>query len=99
MWQDSYSRGSRFDIPEFDLLAQKVDVLGGYDGRKHPRGSRWAFREWDFPGLVSAVQVDGTLNNPNDVDQGWSVEVAFPWEGMSAYFGAKLPVVSVQSCQ
>lgn len=34
---------------------------------------------WDFKGLQSAVDVQGTLNNPSDVDQGWSVEVAIPW--------------------
>lgn len=27
----------------------------------------------------SAVQVQGTLNDPSDVDQGWTLEVAFPW--------------------
>ena len=83
VWQDAYKRGSRFDVPELDLLSQKVDVLGGeYGSRKHPRGGRWAFREYDLPGMKSAVQVQGTLNKRDDIDEGWTVEVAFPWAGM-----------------
>lgn len=35
--------------------------------------------DWDFKGLHSAVAVNGTLNNMNDIDQSWSVEIAIPW--------------------
>jgi Carbohydrate family 9 binding domain-like/WD domain, G-beta repeat len=35
---------------------------------------------WDIPGLKTAVHVDGTINNPRDIDKGWSVEIAIPWE-------------------
>ncbi|MEO1485552.1 MAG: carbohydrate-binding family 9-like protein [Bacteroidota bacterium] len=35
--------------------------------------------DWDFVGLKSAVQVNGTLNNPSDIDNGWSIEIAIPW--------------------
>ena len=35
---------------------------------------------WDIQGLKSAVNIEGTLNNPTDKDKGWSVEVAIPWE-------------------
>lgn len=34
---------------------------------------------WDIRGLRSAVFVHGTLNDPTDIDEGWSVEVAIPW--------------------
>jgi Carbohydrate family 9 binding domain-like len=36
----------------------------------------WA---WDCEGLQTAVHVDGTLDNREDVDRGWSVEIAIPW--------------------
>lgn len=39
----------------------------------------------NIPGLRLAVHVDGTLNDPSDVDRGWSVEVAIPWEGLARY--------------
>jgi hypothetical protein len=86
IWQDAYKKGSVFDRPEFDLISQRVDVLGGFQDSmrygKHARGKRWAFLDWDFPGLKSAVHVDGTLNNNTDVDKGWTVELAFPWKGL-----------------
>ena len=45
----------------------------------------------NLPGLVSAVHVDGTLNDPRDVDRGWSVEIAFPFDGMAQYGGRNPP--------
>jgi hypothetical protein len=90
VWQEAYKHGSRFDIPELDLLTQKVDILGGeYDYRKHPRGGRWAFRDWDMPGMKSAVKVNGTINKSDDLDEGWTVEIAFPWSGMKLLAGEK----------
>ena len=41
--------------------------------------------EWDIPGLKTAVRVQGTLNNPTDVDVGWTVEIAFPWKVLAEY--------------
>jgi hypothetical protein len=35
---------------------------------------------WDIAGLKTAVDVRGTLNKPGDRDEGWSVEMAFPWK-------------------
>ncbi|MFD1094920.1 carbohydrate-binding family 9-like protein [Salegentibacter chungangensis] len=35
---------------------------------------------WDIQGLKSAVNINGTLNDPEDTDRSWSVEVAIPWE-------------------
>jgi hypothetical protein len=40
---------------------------------------------WDIEGLKHAVHINGTLNHPGDVDQGWSVEIAFPWEVLAEY--------------
>ena len=93
IWQDAYKKGSRFDIPEFDLLSRRVDVLGGFQDAlrwgKHPRGERWAFMDWDFPGLRAAVQVAGTINDASDIDTGWTAEIAFPWRGMKVLAGSR----------
>jgi hypothetical protein len=87
IWQDALKKGGFFDRPEFDVLIHKPDVLGGFQDAvrhgKHPRGTRWAFMDWDFRGLKTAVFVDGTLNDDSDIDRGWTVELAFPWQGMS----------------
>jgi len=86
IWQQALKRGSFFDRPEFDLYTHEVDVLGGYQDSsrwgRHPRGKRWAFLDWDFPGLKWAVRVEGSLNDSSDLDRGWTVELAFPWKGM-----------------
>jgi len=93
IWQDALKKGVRFDVPEFDLLKRKVDVLGGFqDGLrygKHPRGARWAFMDYDVPGLRAAVEVRGTLNDPSDVDEGWTAEIAFPWSGLRHLAGSR----------
>jgi hypothetical protein len=93
VWQDALRKGSRFDVPEFDLLTCRADVLGGFQDisryGRHPRGARWAFMEWDFPGLEAAVWVQGTLNDSSDVDSGWTVELAFPWRGMGVLAGKR----------
>jgi hypothetical protein len=90
IWRDAYKRGGKFDVPEFDLLSRKaLSFAGNYDRNgatfwwgTHPRGPRWAFLDWDYPGLRSAVFVDGAINDRTKVDRGWTVELAFPWAGM-----------------
>jgi hypothetical protein len=37
--------------------------------------------DWDFPGLQTAIYVDGSLNWHQDRDRGWSGELVFPWKG------------------
>ena len=91
IWRDAYQHGSRFDVPEFDLLSRKALSFGGNFDRSgwnfwqgtHPRGLRWAFLDWDFPGMQSAVQVDGAINNRSIISKGWTVELALPWRGMN----------------
>jgi len=93
IWQDALKKGSRFDRPEFDLRTHPVDVLGGFQDAlrygRHPRGRRWAFMDWDLPGLRTSVHVRGTLNDPADVDEGWTAEIAFPWSGLSLLAGRR----------
>ena len=40
---------------------------------------------WEIPGLKTAVDINGTLNDPNDTDRGWSVEFAIPWDVLREY--------------
>ena len=82
IWKDAYTRGGRYDVAEFDLAAHKPMVLGSDMGPRHPRGMRWLFDDWQFPGLRTAVAVDGELNQRHQIDAGWTVEIALPWEGL-----------------
>jgi len=42
---------------------------------------------WNIDGLQKKVFVHGTINNPKDIDKGWSIEMAIPWEELAAYSG------------
>ncbi|HJP29527.1 MAG TPA: carbohydrate-binding family 9-like protein [Candidatus Latescibacteria bacterium] len=50
-----------------------------------------AVHEWDIPGLRTGTRVYGTINQPADIDEGWSVEIAFPWEGLRRPTRATVP--------
>ncbi len=65
---------------EWDLLIVKPYRDGGP-----------AVHAWDIAGLASAVHVDGTLNDPTDVDEGWSIEIAFPWAILRECAGRSSP--------
>lgn len=39
-----------------------------------------AIHAWDIAGLQARVDVKGTLNRPGDRDEGWTIELALPWE-------------------
>jgi len=90
IWRDAYKKGGPFDIPEFDVMKHQALTFGGdYDRTDgsfwtgtHPRGLRWAFLDWGYPGLRHAVHVDGKLNDNSAADKGWTVELAFPWESL-----------------
>ena len=50
-----------------------------------------ALNAWDIAGLQTAVQVDGTLNDPADTDRGWTVEIAIPWSVLAEAAGRPAP--------
>ena len=37
-----------------------------------------AINQWNLNGLKSAVQTYGTVNDPNDIDSLWTIEIAIP---------------------
>lgn len=63
---------------DWDLLLTKPYRDGGK-----------ALNNWEFAGIRSAVYIDGTLNNPADIDRSWSVEVFIPWESIYQVVGRK----------
>ena len=58
---------------EWDLLLEKPYRDGGP-----------AVDAWEIPGLKTATQVKGTLNDPKGLDESWTVELAFPWRVLGA---------------
>ena len=61
---------------EINALGTEWDLLL----TKPYRDDGTAVDSWDIKGLLSGVHVYGTLNEPGDVDRGWSVEIAIPWD-------------------
>jgi hypothetical protein len=83
IWKDIHKPGGRYwGRSEFDPKTQRTMVLDGVGGHVHARGERWGFLDWDCPGLRHAVHVDGTLNKRDDIDGGWSAEIAIPWTSL-----------------
>lgn len=57
------------------------------------RGGNKTINDFDINGLKSAIHVDGTLNNYNDEDKGWTIEIAIPWSTFrTSYFQDIVPV-------
>jgi hypothetical protein len=65
---------------EWDLLLEKPYRDGGP-----------ALHEFDTPGLLSAVHMNGTLNDPSDTDEGWTMEIAIPFAALRAIAGRPVP--------
>jgi hypothetical protein len=90
IWKDAYVKGSKFDIPMFDVHQKQAYTFGGdYDRNgasfwkgTHSRGIRWAFTNYDMPDLQTAVYMEGTLNDNSDIDKGWHLEIAIPWKSL-----------------
>ena len=83
IWEESYRNGGYDTIAALSRNRPGVKPFHGVAYRPHPRGPRIGYWNWDFPGLQSAVFLDGTINENQDRDRGWTVELALPWSGMS----------------
>ncbi len=72
--------GDTHDYMEFEMNVLNTiwDLWLTKPYRNHPK----VIDGWDIHGLKTAVHIDGTLNDPNDEDKGWSVEIAMPWKSL-----------------
>lgn len=88
-----------FEDNDFEIFIDPDgDGLNYYEFEINALGSIWElslpkpYGEGGVPrlgcnidGLASAVKVRGTINDPRDVDDGWSVTAAIPWTGLAGY--------------
>ena len=89
VWRDAAGPGTRWDTPRFSVHSPRVHSFGGdYDRGtaqfwtgNHPRGTRWAYLDYDLPDLDLRVHVDGRVNDPATISRGWTAEVTIPWAG------------------
>ena len=91
VWEDTFERSGLSKLSEFER--SKLVPFNGVGFTNHPRGGRLGNFNHALPGLKTAVHVDGTINNDNDRDRGWTVELAFPWRSLKwlATDGRSLP--------
>ncbi len=47
--------------------------------------------DWNIDGLKTGVRVLGTLNDPADLDSGWTVTLALPWRSLARASGSPRP--------
>lgn len=76
------------DADNHQYYEYEINALGtDWDLRlvKPYRDGGPALNEWEIPGLKRAVHVEGTLNDPNDEDSWWGVEIAFPWSVLQEF--------------
>ena len=52
------------------------------DARFIHRAGGSAITAWEMKGVRPAVHVNGTLNDPADLDRGWQIEIAIPWSAL-----------------
>lgn len=90
-WNDTLAKSGLKAEPEF--RGAQLVPFNGVGFTTHPRGGRVGNFNHTFPGMKTAVFVDGTINNDTDRDRGWTVELAFPWRNMKwlATDGRALP--------
>jgi len=83
--------GSLQDYYELEVSPRNVI----WDGNIHnPNGSREGLQgdaTWNCEGLLTGVRVVGTLNQRDDIDQLWSVEMAIPFAAITREGGPPRP--------
>lgn len=70
--------GDTHNYMEFEMNA--LNTVWDLLLTKPYRNGTNVINNWDINGLKTAVHIEGTLNNPNDIDKKWSVEIAIPWK-------------------
>ncbi len=74
LYADPDGDGANYAEIEINPLNTALDLLLSKPGSQGGR----AYFEWS-PEYETAVHVEGTINDPSDQDQYWSMEMALPW--------------------
>jgi len=100
VWSTMSEKNTKlFEENNFEVfLDPDGDGLNYYEFEINPLGTIWELTlpkpyvdggvpvdPTNLPGLRTAIDIDGTLNDPSDTDTGWSVELAVPWADLAPY--------------
>ncbi len=72
---------------EMNVLNTVWDLFLTAPYRNNPK----VLNQWDIKGLRSAVYIQGSLNDPRDIDEFWSLEVAIPWKALKEASANAMP--------
>lgn len=76
----------------YELEINALNTIWDLYLSKPYRNGAHVLDNWDIKGLRSAVHINGTLNDPSDLDEGWNLEIAIPWSFTKGPVGsAKVP--------
>ncbi|WP_259067237.1 carbohydrate-binding family 9-like protein [Mucilaginibacter sp. X4EP1] len=75
-----------FEI-EYNALNTVFDLFMN----KPYRNNGNAMINWNTEGLRSAVKIQGTMNDPSDIDEGWTIEMAIPFKAVSIGNNVQVP--------
>jgi len=67
----------------FEIEINALNTIFDLFMPKPYRNGSGALISWDTPGLQTAVNIQGSLNNPDDIDKGWTVEMAIPFAAIT----------------
>ena len=72
--------GDTHNYFEFEINAQNT-VMDLFMPKPYRNGGKFDL-DWDADGFQSSVHVNGTLNDPSDIDKSWTVEMAIPFSAL-----------------
>ncbi|MFA6103495.1 MAG: carbohydrate-binding family 9-like protein [Victivallaceae bacterium] len=75
-FRDMFFKHTHIEHPS---LTHVLNYQNQWEQEKEP----YARLDWNCQDIRTAVLVRGTINNPADIDEGWSAEIAIPWKGLS----------------
>lgn len=58
------------------------------------RDAHTSLNGWDIKGARFAIGIDGTINDPNDLDRCWRVEMFLPWSAFAEFAHVPCPPVA-----
>lgn len=87
-----------FHDPDFEIfLDPEGDRRNYFELEVNALGTTWDLRldrpyhesgkpddAWELTGLGLAIELSGSLNDPRDIDSGWTIEMALPWSAFAS---------------
>ncbi len=86
------SKSSSIPIPTATSITRwssshecRLDLFLRWPYKDGGGGMASADHTWNVNGIRNAVWVNGTLNDPRDIDTSWSMEIAVPWAELAPF--------------